>query len=115
MQYQLPPDVLHYEVRLIFGLTAQDIMAAGMAAVFGIQRFGPVWGILMGLLALASLKRFDHLGRRSIVLYLLLWAVASLRPTPIVMPRVLPGGTDVTIRVEDWEGNPVLSLGGDSK
>lgn len=65
MNYRIPPDVLHYEVRLLFGLTAQDIMITGMAILFGIQTLGLIAGLLIGLLALLAVKRYERFGNRS--------------------------------------------------
>jgi hypothetical protein len=110
MRYQIPPDVLHYEVRMIFGLSAQDIMLSGLAIILGIQKFGIAWGLLLGVLSLLALKRYERMGNRSPLVYLTLWAWNRYRPQRFAMPRVLPGGGGVHLEVTDWEGQPMYRL-----
>jgi len=113
MRYQIPPDVLHYEVRLIFGLTAQDIMVAGIAIIFGIQKFGPVIGMALGVIALLGLKRYERLGRRSLLVYFGLYLLNRLHPGEALMPRVLAGGGETQMTVHDWEGREIYRVGGE--
>ncbi|MEP0805706.1 MAG: hypothetical protein HRF47_09465 [Chloroflexota bacterium] len=110
MRYQIPPDVLHYEVRLLFGLTAQDIMIAGVAVIFGIQRFGIVVGLTLGVLALLGLKRYERLGHRSLLMYAALYLWHRLRPSQALMPRVLPGGGVAQMTVHDWDGQEMYRV-----
>lgn len=110
MRYQLPPDVLHYEVRLLFGLTAQDIMIGGLIVILGINKLGVVWGLALGGLALLGLKRYERLGSRSPLVYLALWGWNRYRPQRVTMPRVLPGGSGVSLTVTDWEGREMYRL-----
>ena len=49
MNYRIPPDILHYELRLMFGLTAQDIMISGMCVIFGLQALGIAAGLAGGI------------------------------------------------------------------
>lgn len=116
MNYRIPPDVLHYEVRLLFGLTAYDIMVSGMALLFGIQQWGPVAGACLGALALLAVKKYESLGSRSPLVYLGLWLWHRWRPQTVMMPRVLPsGGDDLRVTVYDWEGNPLIQLEGEQR
>jgi len=110
MRYQLPPDVLHYEIKLLFGLTAQDIMISGLVIVFGLQRFGIVAGLALGLIALLALKKYERLGNRSPLVYLALCAWNRYRPERVTMPRVLPGGGGVSLSVTDWEGEEMYRV-----
>jgi len=111
MRYQIPPDVLHYEVRLLFGLTAQDILISGIAIIFGIQRFGIVSGLALGGLALLALKRYERFGNRAPLAYFGLFLWHSWRPQRVFMPRVLPGGGEVPLTVQDWEGRVMYRTG----
>lgn len=116
MNYRIPPDVLHYEVRLLFGLTAYDIMVSGMVLLFGIQTWGPVVGVILGVLALLAIKKYEGLGNRSPLVYLGLWLWHRWRPQSVMMPRVLPsGGEDLSVTVYDWEGNTLIQLEGERK
>lgn len=112
MNYRIPPDVIHYEVKLLFGLTAQDIMISGMAMLFGIQIFGVLPGLLLGGLALLAVKRYERFGNRSPLVYLALWLWHRYRPQQVFMPRVLPSGDDLHLTVQDWEGNDLIHLDG---
>ncbi len=110
MRYQIPPDVLHYEVRLLFGLSAQDIMIGGLVVILGIQKLGIAAGLLLGALALLGLKRYERLGNRSPLVYLALWGWNHWRPQRVSVPRVLPGGSGIRLEVTDWEGRAMYRL-----
>ncbi len=111
MQYQIPPDVLHYEPRLFLGLTAQDMMVIGMAAIFGIQKFGILGGVLSALLAFGAAVRFSRFGNRSVLVYLGLSLFHRYRPQAIVMPRVLPDGGEVRMTLYDLDGQEQIRFG----
>lgn len=113
MRYQIPPDVLHYEVRLIFGLSAKDIMVAGLAVVIGIQRLGVVGGLALGLVTLLAMKRYERLGNRSLLVYLALYLWHLWRPGRALLPRVLPGSGEAPLRVHDWDGREMYEVGGE--
>jgi len=112
MNYRIPPDILHYELRLMFGLTAQDIMISGMCVIFGLQALGIAAGLAGGVLSLAALKRFERFGNRSPLVYFGLWVWHKYRPQQVFMPRVMPSGEDLRLTVQDWEGREMYRLGG---
>ncbi len=112
MQYRMPSDVLHYEVRMLLGLTAQDIMLIGVAIMFGVQKFGPIVGGIIGVLVFALVKRYDKLGSRSLGLYAVAWAWHRIRPQEVLMPRVLPRGQGAafSVSLENWRGETLVEL-----
>lgn len=112
MQYQIPPDVLHYEPRLLLGLTAQEIMMIGMGTMFGIQQLGLAGGLAAGLLVFAAGVRFQRFGNRSLLVYFALSLWHHYRPQAVVMPRVLPEGGEIQMTLYDWDGQEQIRLGG---
>jgi len=114
MQYQIPPDVLHYEPRLLFGLTAQDIMVIGMGTLLGIQKFGIIGGLILGVCVFLGAVRFRRFGNLSIFLYLVRSAWYRYRPQDVVLPRVLPDGGSVSLTIYDWDGNERIRIGSDN-
>lgn len=114
MHYRLPPDILHYEVRYMFGLSVQDMMMAALPGMAVLAKFGLVWGALVSLTALGVLKRFEVFGDRSVLAYLALWAWHRYRPKEVYMPRVLPAGGDAPqMSVVTWDDQPLYKVGDD--
>ena len=114
LSYRLPPDVLHYEPKYLFGLSLTDLMAAVIPALFVINTAGIVWGALVGGLVLVGMKRWENIGNRSIVIYLasLLWY--RYKPGEVIAPRVLPLHPS-RVEVHSWEGNRLYTLEGEEQ
>ena len=110
--YRMPSDVLHYEIRMFLGLTAQDMMIIGVAIIGGIQGLGLWAGAFLGTGAFLALKRYESLGNRSFVVYGALWLWHRFRPQQVLMPRVLPQGSEdgYSVILEDWQGNTVMEM-----
>ncbi len=109
LRYEIPPDVLHYEPRYWFGLTANDLLFAAFPAMLVSYAVHPVVGILLGVLTALSLRRLDGLGGRSLPVYLWQRMRHLRRPRPVEMPLVLPPER-VVMRIEDWQGNVVAVI-----
>jgi len=62
LHYRIPPDILHYEPRLIFGLSATELMIGAMIGMAVMLLVGPISGLVSGALSLLALRRFDNLG-----------------------------------------------------
>ena len=103
LNYHLPPDVLHYEPKYLFGLNLQDLLMAVMPALLVLNLVGPIWAVVVALLALAALKRWDGLGDRSALAYLALLAWYRYRPGEVQTMRVLPVKPG-RVEVHSWEG-----------
>ena len=109
MSYQIPPDVLHYEPRYVFGLTATDLLIAAMPAVLLIATVGVLAGALAGLGSLSLLKRFDRFGNRSLPVYVFQRWRYNRMERPVTLPLVLPPETQA-IAFETWEGDHLYGI-----
>ena len=109
LTYRIPPDILHYEPRLVFGLSATEIMIGAMLGMTGMLLLGPLLGLLVGLLSLLFLRRFDGLGGRSVVVWgaLMLWY--RHRPGHTTIPRTLPPTAERLV-VQDWDGRTLYTV-----
>ncbi len=113
LHYRLPPDILHYEVRYMFGLSVQEMMMAALPGMAAMAKFGLIGGALASLAALGVLKRFEVFGDRSVLVYLALWAWHRYRPKDVYMPRVLPSSGDTPqMEVVTWDDQPLYKVGG---
>jgi hypothetical protein len=112
LHYRLPPDILHYEVKYMFGLSVQDMMMSALPGMGIMARYGLVWGLVAALVTLAGLKRFEVFGDRSVLVYLALWAWHRYKPKEVYMPRVLPTGGELPqMEVTTWDGDPLYTVG----
>ena len=111
LSYRLPPDVLHYEPKYIFGLSLQDMLIAVVPALLAINAAGVVAGAIVGAVGILAMKRWDGFGNRSVVIYfaLLLWY--RFRPGEVIAPRVLPLQPS-RVEVSSWEGDTLFVLEG---
>ncbi len=109
LQYAIPPDVLHFEPRYWFGLSAQDLVIAAFPALLLMNTLGVVPGVLAGGIAILLLRRLDSLGGRSIPVFVLqrLWYLRL--PRVVEMPMVLPA-EHVSLAIQDWSGQDVAVI-----
>jgi hypothetical protein len=114
LSYRLPPDVLHYEPKYIFGLSLQDMLVAVVPALLAINAAGVLWGALTGILMLAAMKRWDNFGNRSVLVYLALLLWYRFRPGEVSAPRVLPLHPS-RVEVSSWEGDTLFVLEGEEQ
>ena len=109
LQYPIPPDVLHYEPRFIFGLSATDLLVAAIPAILLMAIGLIVPGLLMGAVALSLLKRFDRFGNRSFpVYYIQRWQYNRAR-RKVVIPLVLPPDAQ-SMSFETWDGEVLFGI-----
>lgn len=112
LHYRLPPDILHYEVRYIFGLSVQEMMMAAIPGMAVLAKFGLLWGAVAALATLAGVKRLEAFGDRSALVYLALWAWHRYRPRDVFTPRVLPmNGETPQMEIETWDGQQLYKVG----
>ena len=110
LRYTLPHDVFHYEPRYFAGLTVTDMFMAAIPAMVVLSILHSILAaVIMAALSLALLKRFDGLGRRSIVAYMFSAEVERRRQRQFVMPQVLPGEGG-TLTVTTWDGQELYRL-----
>jgi len=109
LQYQIPPDVLHYEPRFFFGLTATDLLVAAMPTILLMAAVGVIPGLLAGVVAISLLKRFDSFGNRSFpVYYFQRWQYIRAQ-RPVTLPLVLPGEAQ-PLAFETWKGEELFKI-----
>jgi len=110
LRYTLPHDVFHYEPRYFAGLTVTDMFIAAMPAMVVLSVLHSIFAaVMVAVLSLALLKRFDGLGRRSIVAYVFSAGMERRRQRQFVMPQVLPGEGG-TVTVMTWDGQELYRL-----
>ena len=109
LSYRLPPDVLHYEPKYFFGLNLQDLLFAVMPAMLAMQLAGFFVAVIVGVIMLLGLRRWDAFGGRSVLVYLALLAWYRYKPGEVVAPRVLPLHPS-RIEVHSWEGEKLFVL-----
>lgn len=109
LYYQIPPDVLHYEPRFFFGLTATDLIVAAMPMIFLIALVGVFPGLLAGAVSLSLLKRFDNLGNRSFPVYFFQKWQYNRAQRSVALPLVLPPETQA-LTFETWGGEKLFKI-----
>jgi hypothetical protein len=114
LSYRLPPDVLHYETKYMFGLNLQDLLVAVMPSLMVLNTVGPAWGAITAAIMLAGLKRWDNFGDRSVIVYLALLIWYRYRPGEVQAPRVLPLHPS-RVEVHSWDGNRLYVIEGEEK
>jgi hypothetical protein len=118
MRYQIPPDIVHYEIRPLFGFTANDLVLTGVALLMGINLGGLIGGAVLGVAAALMVWRIEALGDRGVLMYLLQWGLHLLlsRGEQLRLPRILPAGNEeVWVAVRDAQGRELYRLGGGSR
>jgi hypothetical protein len=109
LHYQIPPDVLHYEPRFFFGLTATDLIVAAMPAILLIATVGVLPGLLAGVLSISLLKRFERFGNRSLpVYYFQRWRYNTVQ-REVVLPLIIPPETRM-LQFETWDGEDAYRI-----
>lgn len=114
LSYRLPPDVLHYEPKYIFGLSLQDMLVAVIPALLAVNTAGIVWGVIVGFIGIAATKRWAAFGNRSVVVYVALLLWYHYKPGEVVAPRVLPLRPS-RVEVSSWEGDTLFVLEGEEQ
>ncbi len=109
LHYQIPPDVLNYEPRYIFGLTATDLLVAAMPSILLMSTVGIIPGLLAGVAALTLLKRFERFGNRSLPVYFVQRWLYNRSQHKVVLPLILPPETQ-SISFESWEGEELYEI-----
>ena len=109
LNYQVPPDILHYETKYFMGFGMNEVMAGLIVGMIFMTANSPLLGLLAGGLTLIAMRRFDGLGSRSVVTYLVAWAWYRWRPQSLLMPRTLPPGA-ARLEISSWAGEPMFVI-----
>lgn len=114
LQYPWPPNLTSYEAKILLGLSALEIVAAGVGflvpAALWQSLGGAIVGLVVALIVLLSIKPLDALGGVSLPLYLVLRLLASRRKETIELPLIM-GGAMGQVEVETWEGETLMIVG----
>ncbi len=114
LQYPWPPNLTSYEAKVLLGLTAMEVVAAGVGfllpAVLVRGLAGVLLGALAALLVLLTIKPLDALGGLSLPVYIVLRFLAGRRPQAIELPLIL-GGQSGPVEIETWEGETLMVVG----
>ncbi|MGC1378247.1 MAG: hypothetical protein WA821_18595 [Anaerolineales bacterium] len=109
LHYRLPPDMLHYEPKYLFGLGLQDLMIAVMPSILMLQVAGAIGAVVTAVLMLAGMVRFERFGNRSVVTYSALWLWHKYRPSTVILPRIMPR-QETRLEVTTWDDQPLYTL-----
>ncbi|MDT8899552.1 hypothetical protein QYE77_14905 (plasmid) [Thermanaerothrix sp. 4228-RoL] len=109
LEYPVPPDLLHFEPRYIFGFTSTDLVLAGGIAMPILYLLGPIPGLLTGILTLLAIHRLESLGNRSPIVYALQRLAHNARLQEIHIARLLPEGRQ-HIQILTWDMRPVFGV-----
>jgi hypothetical protein len=111
--YEWPPDILHYEARVLPGLTWIEAIAMALAFLFpvsllpGIPGFG--LGLLAALIGFLCVKRWERLGDTILPVYVIARLLAARRRDTLELPLIMTseGGA---IDVYTLEGEALLTM-----
>lgn len=92
LTYEIPPDIVHYEVRTFFGLTIMELLLTALGFIAGYILLGGtiLGGLLVSGVVFLFSKRLEVLGDRSIAIYFFGWLQTVLRNQQVMIPRTLP-------------------------
>jgi len=114
LTYAIPPDILRYDKRYIFGIASTELVIAAGLALPVIYLIGPFVGLIAGVVALLILHRIESLGNRSIVVYLIQRAVHNARERRVNIARLMPE-TEHRLEIFSWDMQKIVEYNkGDS-
>jgi hypothetical protein len=100
--YKMPPDVLHFETRYIFGLSIYEMMYIAMPMVGVMMFLGLLAGFLVAVFGLVATMRMERLQGRSLPIYFFYKIMhAQKKDKQVTMPLMLPARQDALI-VFSW-------------
>ncbi len=79
--------MLHYEAKYFLGFGITELLIGTFAGLFGMMAVGTP-GLLIGVVVLLGVRRFDGLGNRSILEYGVARLMYEMRREEVVLPRV---------------------------
>jgi hypothetical protein len=87
----------------------QEVMAGLIVGMLFMLGNSPLTGLVAGGFTLVAMRRYDGLGNRSVVMYLVAWVWYRWRPQSIIMPRTLPPGA-ARLEICSWDGDPMFVI-----
>ncbi len=120
LRYAMPQNVLSYETKFWGGLTLFDMIAIAIpfiaisAVTRGSMKIGGlILAALGSLVGFLVVRKWEGLGHRSLISYLVARVVHSIQQPVVEMPLIIPrsvGQERVTLRT--WSGDTLLTIGG---
>jgi hypothetical protein len=108
LQYDWPVDILHYESKYLLGLNLQDLMFVALPGI-GPMLFNRLGlGVVGAVLGYLLVRKFEGLGDRNVLAYLL----AKTQDQTVTLPLILPSDQVETVVVTDLDGNELARIGG---
>lgn len=113
LQYDWPVDVLHYESKLFLGLNFQDLLLVALPGVLPMLFNQFAVGVIGAVLGYFLVRKFEGLGDRNVLVYLLARLQAQVQEHTIALPLILPSEQVETVVITDLDGNEIARIGGD--
>ena len=112
LQYDWPVDVLHYESKLFLGLNFQDVLIVAVPGVLPMLFGHLAVGVVGAVLGYLLVRKFEGLGDRNVLAYLLARLQAQVQVHTVTLPLILPSEQVETVVITDLEGNEIARIGG---
>lgn len=112
LQYDWPVDIVHYESKYLLGLNLQDLLLVAIPGLVPMlfNRLG--WGVVGAIVGYLLVRKFEGLGDRNVLAYLLARLLAKTQDQTVTLPLILPADQVDTIIVTDLDGNELARVGG---
>jgi len=112
LQYDWPVDIVHYESKYLLGLNLQNLLLVAMLGIVPIMFNKLGWGVVGALVGYLLVRKFEGLGDRNVLAYLLARLLAKAQDQTVTLPLILPPDQVETVIVTDLEGNELARIGG---
>lgn len=112
LQYDWPVDILRYESKYLLGLKLQDLVLVAIPGMIPIMFNKLVLGVVGAVVGYLLVRKFEGLGDRNVLAYLLARLLANAQDQTVTLPLILPAGQVETVIVTDLEGNELARIGG---
>ena len=111
LTYEWPPNIGHYEAKVLAGMTMYEAMAGAMGFLIPVAVLNAplVVSAICGVVAFTFVKRFERFGGVALPVYLFYRFQAS-RSNEILELPLITSGTHGTVEIEDWEGETVAVM-----
>ena len=111
LQYDWPVDVLHYESKLFLGLNFQEVLVVAVPSVLPMLFGHFAVGVVGAVLGYLLVRKFEGLGDRNVLAYLLARLRALVQEHTVTLPLILPSEQVETVVITDLEGNEIARIG----
>ncbi len=112
LQYDWPVDIVHYESKYLLGLNLQDLMFVALPGIIPMMFNRLGLGVVGAILGYLLVRKFEGLGDRNVLAYLLARLLAKTQDQTVTLPLILPSAQVETVIVTDLDGNELARIGG---